>query len=227
MRASLAPTSTFVRGSLAGVGVGDRDDVKPVDSVEVTRISGSGSQSVGRGLRGPRRWGTATHTISAPSDEPEDEEVNMSGRVSRRGLLGVVGGVAASLPFARRAAAATSASGLVTLRTPLRVFDSRRNEFPTNGAKLQSGQGIGVPVSMAYIGGDVAESVFVNCTITQTEGSGFLIIFPSDLTGERPDPDTSNINWSTSGQTLANLTLTAVGGENTIAVHCEGGGRTQ
>jgi hypothetical protein len=150
----------------------------------------------------------------------------MSGRFSRRGLLGVAGGVAASLPFTRRAAAATSAGRVVTLFRPVRVFDSRRNEFPTNGAKLNSGQGIGVPVSMAYIGNDVAESVFVNCTITQTEGSGYLVIFGSDLSGNVPDPLTSNINWSSSGQTLANLTLSAVGGENTISVHCEGGGRT-
>jgi hypothetical protein len=150
----------------------------------------------------------------------------MSGHFSRRGLLGVAGGVVASLPFARRAAAATSPPGLVTLRPPVRVFDSRRNSFPTFGAKLASGEGIGVPVSTAYIGDDVADSVFVNVTVTQTEGSGFLIIFPSDLSGERPVPDTSNINWSTSGQTLANLTLTGVGGENTISVHCEGGGKT-
>jgi hypothetical protein len=150
----------------------------------------------------------------------------MPGRFSRRGLLGVAGGVAASLPFARRAAAAAPPSRVVTLRSPLRVFDSRRNAFPTFGAKLDSGQGIGVPVSTAYIGDDVAESVFVNCTVTSTEGSGFLIIWAGDLTGEVPDPDTSNINWSTSGQTLANLTLTAVGGENTIAVQCKGGGRT-
>ena len=47
-----------------------------------------------------------------------------------------------------------------------------------------------------------------------------------DLTGERPIPSTSNINWSTSGVTLANMALTAVGGENAVAIHCDGGGRT-
>jgi hypothetical protein len=152
----------------------------------------------------------------------------MAHRFSRRWLFGVVGGgAAASLPFSRGAAAAPAAnSGLITLRRPVRVFDSRRSDSPMNGAKLDSGQGIGVPVSTAFIGEDVADAVFVNCTVTQTEGSGFLIIFASDLSGMLPDPDTSNINWATSGQTLANLVLTAVGGENTISVHCEGGGRT-
>lgn len=152
----------------------------------------------------------------------------MPHRFSRRWLFGVAGGsAAASLPFSRRAAAATVANGgLVTLRRPVRVFDSRRSDSPMKGAKLDSGQGIGVPVSTAYVGEDIAEAVFVNCTVTQTEGSGFLIIFGSDLSGMVPDPDTSNINWAASGQTLANLVLTAVGGENTIAVRCEGGGRT-
>jgi len=41
-----------------------------------------------------------------------------------------------------------------------------------------------------------------------------------------PLPETSNINWWTSGLTLANLTLSTVGGENALEVHCEGNGRT-
>ena len=70
-------------------------------------------------------------------------------------------------------------------------------------------------------------AAFLNCTITETEGSGFLLLHPSDLSGEVPLPNTSNINWSTSGQTLANLVLTAIGGENAVEVHAGGlSGRT-
>lgn len=144
-------------------------------------------------------------------------------RLSRRGLLGIAGGAAASLPFARRAEAATGP--LVTLRSPVRVFDSRRPQFPLNGAKLAAGEGIAVAVSPAYMP-DQAESVFVNCTVTQTEGSGYLIIYTADFSGERPPPDTSNINWTTPGATLANLALCGVDGENSISIRCEGNGRT-
>ena len=48
----------------------------------------------------------------------------------------------------------------------------------------------------------------------------------SDLSGLHPLPPTSNINWSTNGQTLANLVITPVGGENTLEVHAGGSGRT-
>ncbi len=64
-------------------------------------------------------------------------------------------------------------------------------------------------------------AVFVNCTITDTEGSGYLVLRGSDLSGERPLPPTSNVNWSTSGQTLANLALCPGRRGNAIEVHAE------
>jgi len=69
-------------------------------------------------------------------------------------------------------------------------------------------------------------AAFLNVTVTQTEGSGFLRVTGSDLSGERPDAKTSNINWFAPNQTLANLALTSVGGENGIQVFCGGGGKT-
>jgi hypothetical protein len=146
--------------------------------------------------------------------------------MSRRWLLGA-GGAAALVPVATgRVEAAMPISGpLVTLLTPIRVFDSRGQISPADGTKLDAGESVIVTVSAAFEAG-FALAVFVNITITQTEGSGFLIVNGSDLSGELPVPETSNINWSTNGQTLANLTLTTVGGENGIEVRCEGNGRT-
>ncbi len=69
-------------------------------------------------------------------------------------------------------------------------------------------------------------AAYLNITITQTEGAGYLVVRGSDLSGERPLPPTSNINWSATGQTLANLVLTVVGGENGVEVHAEGSGPT-
>ena len=145
--------------------------------------------------------------------------------ISRRWLLGA-GGAAALVPVASgRVEAATPTSGpLVTLLTPIRVFDSRGQISPADGTKLNSGESVLVTVSAAYDG--LARAVFANITITQTESSGFLIVRGADGSGEQPIPETSNVNWSTNGLTLANLVLTTVGSENAIEVRCEGNGRT-
>jgi hypothetical protein len=117
---------------------------------------------------------------------------------------------------------------LVTLLSPIRVFDSRTDAVPLDRKKLRSGESVAVTVSTAFADtpSGFALSVFVNCTVTQTEGSGYLVIRGSDLSGEIPLPKTSNVNWSTSNQTLANLVLSTVGGENALEVHCDGGGAT-
>ena len=150
----------------------------------------------------------------------------MSRLFTRRGLL-VAGGAAAAAPLAAAAPAAAAASGatLKTLIEPVRVFDSRA---PGNffGRKLAAGDAVAVAVSGAYEGDDIASAVFVNITITGTEGAGYLAVVGEDLSGERPPPTTSNINWSTSGLTLANLALSSVGGEHSIAIWCRGAGRT-
>lgn len=150
---------------------------------------------------------------------------HMRGPFTRRRLL-ISGGVAAAtVPLlAPRPAAASATGALKTLVSPVRVFDSRA---PGNffGRKLAAGDVVAVAVSGAYQGNDVASAVFVNVTVTATEGAGYLAVVGEDSSGEQPAPTTSNINWSTSGVTLANLALTTVGSENSVAIWCRGQGR--
>jgi hypothetical protein len=110
------------------------------------------------------------------------------------------------------------------LYEPLRLYDSRFDDVPLGRRKLASGEALIVTVVTTE--GEPAMAAWINVTVTRTEGSGWLVIRGSDLTGERPLPKTSNINWWGTGQTLANSTLTTVGGENGVEVHCFGGGRT-
>lgn len=160
---------------------------------------------------------------------------------SRRHLLGAGGALAVSplLTQMGTAAAARSPSpGVPALPTqtiagplsaylpPVRAFDSRQKVSPLNGAKLQPGESIAVTVPADFGNGTIAVAVLVNCTVTQTEVSGYLVIRGSDLSGERPLPATSNINWTGPNQTIANLTFTDVGGENAIEVHNGGPGAT-
>lgn len=149
----------------------------------------------------------------------------MSRPFSRRRVLAAGGTAAVALPLAlpTRASAAASSGQLKTLIDPVRVFDSREASSVLGGAKFAPGNVVAVAVSGAYDGFDVASAVFVNLTVTQTEGTGFLSVRGEDLSGLLPPPTTSNINWSATGLTLANLTLSTVGGENSIEIHCSGG----
>lgn len=147
---------------------------------------------------------------------------------SRRKML-VMGGAAAMTPVVWRGDAAAAApapleGALVTLRTPTRLYDSRTDTVLLGGAKIAAEESIiitvGAPDETRFI-----SSAFLNVTVTETEGAGFLRVFASDLSGEAAIPETSNVNWSLAGVTLANLALTPVGGESGVEIFCGGAGR--
>ena len=148
---------------------------------------------------------------------------------TRRRMLTASGGVALSplvLDVQRAAATADPPSGpLVTLLTPVRLYDSRSDAVPLGGAKLATGGSVIVTVSVPNEDRFLL-AVFVNVTITQTEGSGFLVVTGADSSGDRPFPQASNINWAQSGQTIANVALTSVGSEFGVEVFARGDGRT-
>jgi len=152
----------------------------------------------------------------------------MSRLFTRRAMVVAAGGAATLSPVAFRsglARAAQPSGPLITLLTPLRVYDSRTDTGLLGGAKLVAGSAITVTVSVPDET-RLLMAAFLNVTITETEGSGFLRVSGSDPSGERPIPVTSNINWSQNGQTLANLVLTTVGSESGVDISAGGAGRT-
>jgi len=150
----------------------------------------------------------------------------MARLLSRRKMMLGVGGAVAVSPLALAGSASADSSGpLVVLTTPVRLYDSRSDAVPLGGAKLASGNSV-IVTAGGFGAGGIVEAAFLNVTVTQTEGSGFLRLTGSDLSGERPVAKTSNINWFASNQTFGNLALTTVGGENGIQVFCGGGGKT-
>jgi hypothetical protein len=143
-------------------------------------------------------------------------------------MVVAAGGAATLSPVGFRTSLATAAqpSGpLITLVTPLRVYDSRTDAVLLHGAKLVTGNAITVGISVPDET-RLLMAAFLNVTITETEGAGFLRVSGTDSSGERPVPITSNINWSQNGQTLANLVLTSVGSESGVDIFAGGGGRT-
>jgi hypothetical protein len=67
-----------------------------------------------------------------------------------------------------------------------------------------------------------AVAALVNLTITETEGAGFLGVFPAGTEW----PGTSSINWSATGQNLANSVTVVTPADRSIAITAGGGGRT-
>ncbi len=152
--------------------------------------------------------------------------------LTRRRMLAAGAGAAVTAP-AVLAAGAQPAGAVLPNRDgpanvpllPRRVYDSRQPDSIMGGARLASGESVVVNVGSAE-GYSFSLGVFVNCTVTDTIGWGWLTISGSDDSGELPIPQTSNVNWSTNGQTLANLALSAIGDEHSIEVRCGGSGAT-
>ncbi len=159
----------------------------------------------------------------------------MSRSISRRKLIGA-GGAIALAPIVLDGSAADAAPSTVrtgpvyVLVEPVRVFDSRTAPLSSGGGRLSTGSSVGVPfgaqVDAVSDGAHSPSAVYINITVTETLGAGYLVVRPSDPTGEKPLPSTSNVNWSTNGQTLANLAFVAIGDETYIEVHAGGAGST-
>jgi hypothetical protein len=148
-------------------------------------------------------------------------------RISRRRLIaggagaGVLG--AGALTTSGRASASSHHNGgLRALFDPVRLFDSRQPDSLLGGDKLSDGDI--VAIIAAAPGVDMVETVFLNLTITETEGAGYLSVRAFDTRDDVPPPTTSNINWTSPGVTLANAALSGVGSEQSIEVHCTGVG---
>ena len=107
--------------------------------------------------------------------------------------------------------------GLVVFPAANRAYDSR-----ATGGPLAAGQTRTVNLSTAGGVPAGATGALVNLTVTETSGAGYLTIFAAGLAF----PGTSNINWSASGQTLANNATSGMDGSAQVSVFC-GGGQTQ
>ena len=91
---------------------------------------------------------------------------------------------------------------------PVRIFDSRTT------AILQPDAAANVSVSSAIPGGVVARAATVNITITNTVNSGYLTAYPAG----GALPNASVLNWSNSGQTIANGSTLKLGSNNAFTV---------
>ncbi len=119
---------------------------------------------------------------------------------------------------------------LLVLPQPIRLYDSRTPHIggTTRNGPMPSGTNRTISIE---IGNDdqvlepIASSVraaMINLTIVNTVGSGFLSVGNPGPTGTRT---TSNINWSDSGQILANLAMATLF-ESNLTIFAGGSGST-
>jgi hypothetical protein len=111
-------------------------------------------------------------------------------------------------------------AGFVGL-APQRAYDSR-----TTDGKLASGQVR--TINLQHLLLHLEGSALLNLTIDQTEGSGYLTAWSPVGENGSAAPNTSNLNWTTDNQTLANLVVVKLGGEHggELNIRADGAGRT-
>jgi hypothetical protein len=146
----------------------------------------------------------------------------MSTTLSRRSLFTAVtaalGAALVTETVTTQPAAATpgNAASVQLMNPPFRIQDTR----DPGGAKLAGGHTLEVFVP-GLIGQGVV-GVLLNLTVTNTEGGGFVRIDASNSPGTNT---TSNLNWWTTGLTLANLVTIPAEGTRGIVVTAGGTGR--
>lgn len=88
---------------------------------------------------------------------------------------------------------------------PRRVLDTRSDPVSAGGGRFTAGTERTIVVDIEPGPVLSGNHVFLVVTVTQTSGSGHLIVYPADMAYR---PVTSCANWYASGQTLASSILT-------------------
>ena len=151
------------------------------------------------------------------------ENRNMRDGSSRRNrlargltMVGVVGAmIVGFLPLGlgvTAAGAATATGGQYVPITPVRIADTRTGStFPNAGQTMQAGGSVTVALPSSVAG---ASAVALNVTATNTTGSGFFTIYPTDGTL----PLASSLNFSP-GANVPNFVIVPVGANNSITIY--------
>jgi hypothetical protein len=150
--------------------------------------------------------------------DDQSDAIDRSARPRRRDLLLGGGALAAatvaSVGVASPAGAATTAPVYMPFG-PERIYDSREVDGP-----LHSNEGRILAPEIAPDPAELAHTY--NLTVTGTQGTGFLAVFPADILW----PGNSSINWFGPNQIIANNVFTAFDNTGGIAVLLGGGGST-
>ncbi len=137
--------------------------------------------------------------------------------------------VATGTPGTWRKIGGPASAGAFHAVNPVRAYDSRwpgGSKMPSNSQRLLSvADGHDVVSGVVNAPNSVpagANAIAYNLTITATTGSGFLAVAP----GTASTVTASSINWSSTGQDLANGLIVGVDTSRQVRVFSGGGGTT-
>jgi hypothetical protein len=103
---------------------------------------------------------------------------------------------------------------------PARLFDTRTDTDPALAGKLAAATTIKVPVrGKAGVPATGASAVIMNVTATETDGAGFVVVWPG--TGARPTA--SSLNFDGRGQTAPNQVIVPIAPDGTVSVYASAG----
>ncbi|MEQ1701269.1 MAG: hypothetical protein ABMA25_14235 [Ilumatobacteraceae bacterium] len=122
----------------------------------------------------------------------------------------------------RRLGGSNTAGAMTLLPSPIRVYDSRAGQAPIAiGPKAPLAtdvdRAIDCTLNTSGVPSD-AVGVLINVTATNQTGGGYLSVRANGVTYA----NTSNLNWTAAGQTIANAATIACGGGAKIAVRLGG-----
>ncbi len=150
-------------------------------------------------------------------DEPSPSRPRRRDLLVGGGVMAAAAGVAAVGLAQPASATGTASLPVFSPITPVRYFDTRD---PGGPGPISSGESGAITPDSPFPTNWVA--VLFNVTVTGTATTGYLSIFPNDVSW----PGTSSINWFGPNQILANNVFTGFDGDGAIKVRCGGGGST-
>jgi hypothetical protein len=108
------------------------------------------------------------------------------------------------------------------LPTPVRVYDSRPNNPPTDVVKGPLANATSRTIDATHNGSVVpagAIAVLANVTVVNTSVAGFLALYRNGIAY----PGTSTVHWSSTGQVVANLAVSALDASARLAAYVPAG----
>ena len=216
------PPSGMPKSSVMGVANGTKSWTGVCGAA--TAVGGTGVTAHSQNGHGISAYGGQADIFLANdrSDPRSEAGLHYAGELVKDGFGNVWACVVGGWPGKwRKMATADGPGSLHLLPSPMRAYDSRPLKNPSGvgpKAPLAGGELRVVNLATAVPAVLQANGVLCNLTVTNTSAAGWLAVYADGASWG----GTSNVNWSESGATVANLAVSAVSAERMV-LRCASG----
>lgn len=222
LRLTNSSTSSSARGLIASSGAADVGAIRG-DNTNAVGIGGVGVGGYAPGGRDFLAFGSGRIAMNAHSFTLTDNTYTTGEIHQTSGTLWLM-----VSPTTRRSLAGPKSAGAFYPLDPARVYDSRRPAPSPGRLTAGSSRVLSVAdarststgaVTVANVVPAGATAVAYNLTVTETSSGGYLAV----ASGSAATYAASAINWSSTGQTLANASVVPVSAGRQLKVFCPSG----